>query len=215
MINKNDILKLQTRRKIYDCIKKNPGLHFSEISRKLDVPKTTLIYHLKYLEKLEIVISKTEQGYKRYYIKQTVGAKDKEILNILRQEIPLRIVLLLLTPGPADIFKNKETYEKLIETYEAWERTYSKRELIEFTKYWGGGTYVFHIHKHRTTVSFHIDNLCCRIRFFQSDKVYAGTNGFVGRPCYFVGVVLVIALGSGEYKIRPYGDIGNQPTVDV
>lgn len=159
MINKNDILKLQIRNEIYNFIQKNPGLHFRELSRKLNIPKTTLIYHLHYLEKLDIVISKTVQGYKRFYIKEKVGIKDKEIINILRQEIPLRIVLLLMTPGPAYIFKDKETYKKLIETYEAWERTYSKNELIEFTKYWGGEKDIFHIHKHRTTVSFHLQKL--------------------------------------------------------
>ena len=51
MISKKNILKLEIRRKIYDFVDKNPGLHVREISRRMDIPINTLIYHIKYLKK--------------------------------------------------------------------------------------------------------------------------------------------------------------------
>ena len=46
---RNVILELEKRRKIYNYILTNPGLHFNEIVRGLQIPKTTLEYHLNYL----------------------------------------------------------------------------------------------------------------------------------------------------------------------
>ena len=104
MISKEDILKLETRRNIYDFILKNPGLHLREISRRANIPLGSLNYHLNFLNKNELIVTKYDPRYLRYYVKQTVGKKDKEIINLLRQEIPLRIVILLLCPGPAHIY---------------------------------------------------------------------------------------------------------------
>ena len=99
MITKDDIFKLQTRRKIYDFINKYPGLHLREISRRSNIPLGSLRYYIKSLDKYGLIVIKTDHKFKRYYVNQTVGEKDKELLNILRQDIPLRVILMLLTPG--------------------------------------------------------------------------------------------------------------------
>ena len=44
-------LKLETRRKIYTHILKAPGLHEREISRVLNIPLSTLDYHIQFLNK--------------------------------------------------------------------------------------------------------------------------------------------------------------------
>jgi predicted transcriptional regulator len=93
----NEILELETRRKIYELITKNPGLHFSKIADMLHLRLSLVEYHLLYLEKNKIIISVKEKGYKRYYVEGTkIGVEDKKILSLLRQEIPLRIVLFLI-----------------------------------------------------------------------------------------------------------------------
>jgi len=92
----DDALELNTRRKIYDLVTKNPGLHLSRIAELLNMRISLAEYHLIYLEKNQVVIAVRELGYTRYYIKGEVGTENKRILALLRQEIPLKIVLFLL-----------------------------------------------------------------------------------------------------------------------
>ena len=103
-------LELEIRRKIYDLLEKNPGLHLSKISEILKLRISHVEYHLIYLEKNEIINTAKEKGYKRYYIaKSQVGTQEKKILSLLRQEIPLKIVLILLKKSKAkhgDIIKD-------------------------------------------------------------------------------------------------------------
>lgn len=104
------ILKLEKRRKIYNYILKNPGVHLSELSKKLDIPKTTLFYHLNYLKKHELVLVKTVDRFSRYYGISKVGEKNKKIFVILRQEIPCKIMLYLILhkefPSQVEISKH-------------------------------------------------------------------------------------------------------------
>ena len=89
-------LELETRKKIYNYISKHPGLHLNELSRKLSIPISTINYHLNYLKKMGIVITKPNGKYLRYFIAEKIGTQEKEIINFLRQDMPLKIVLFLL-----------------------------------------------------------------------------------------------------------------------
>jgi predicted transcriptional regulator len=48
------------------------------------------------LEKHDLITVDKEGGYKRCYVKGKIGLRDKRILSVLRQEIPLKIVMFLL-----------------------------------------------------------------------------------------------------------------------
>ena len=96
MISKENLLALKTRRQIYNFVLKNPGLHLREISRRIKIPKSTLTYHIKYLKKQDLIKEKLESGYKRIYIKDKIGTHDREILNLLRQEVPFKIFLYMI-----------------------------------------------------------------------------------------------------------------------
>ena len=88
---------LRTRRKIFDLIARNPGLHLSRIAELINIRVSLAEYHLKYMERDELITSIKEKGYKRYYIMDSsVGVKDKQIISLFRREIPLKIVLFLL-----------------------------------------------------------------------------------------------------------------------
>jgi len=88
---------LRTRRKIYDLISKNPGLHLSKIAEILNIRISLAEYHFQQMEKDKLITAIKERGYKRYYVEDSeVGTKDKKILSLFRQEIPLKIVLFLL-----------------------------------------------------------------------------------------------------------------------
>lgn len=89
----NTILEFKRRREIYDFISQNSGLHMRDISRKLNVPFTSLKYHLNYLEKKGFIISRDDGKYSRYFISLEIGEKEKRILNCLRKRTTLHIIL--------------------------------------------------------------------------------------------------------------------------
>jgi predicted transcriptional regulator len=91
-----EVSELETRRRIYDLIVKNPGLHLSKISELLNMRISLVEYHVIFLERNKIISSVKETGFVRYYIAGESGIKDKKILSLLRREIPLKIVLILL-----------------------------------------------------------------------------------------------------------------------
>ncbi len=89
-------LKLEARKKTFEAIEDNPGLHLRELERKLDIPLGTIRYHLRVLEKRELVIVRTEGKYKRYYAKGDIDRSDKDRLAVLRKELPRTIILFLM-----------------------------------------------------------------------------------------------------------------------
>jgi predicted transcriptional regulator len=92
----SDSQELDRRRIIYDCIAQHPGVNLSKIAELLQLSTQLVDYHLLYLEKHELITIEKEGGYKRCYAKGKIGLKDKRILSVLRQEIPLKIVMFLL-----------------------------------------------------------------------------------------------------------------------
>ena len=91
-----NILQLDARREIYDFILKYPGLHVREISRRLKVPFTTLQYHLRSLEKRELVKIRIDGKYRRYYVSFMIGRKEKDIISLLHKKTPRSIIFYLL-----------------------------------------------------------------------------------------------------------------------
>jgi DNA-binding MarR family transcriptional regulator len=89
----NTILEFKRRQEIYEFISQNSGLHMRDISRKLNVPFTSLKYHLNYLEKKGFIISRDDGKYSRYFISLEIGEKEKRILTCLRKRTTLHIIL--------------------------------------------------------------------------------------------------------------------------
>jgi predicted transcriptional regulator len=97
---KDEILENENRRKIYEAIEASPGIHLRELQRILNMPLTTLEYHLSYMGHRKIIYSETDTHYKRYYAKP-LGEEDKKVLSALRQKRLREIVLFVLTNGKA------------------------------------------------------------------------------------------------------------------
>ncbi|MDI6855847.1 MAG: winged helix-turn-helix transcriptional regulator [Candidatus Thermoplasmatota archaeon] len=92
-----ELLLLESRRKIYRVIESNQGIHLREISRILGMHLSLVEHHLNYMAKHELINAIEEGGYKRYYTgKEIIGARDKRVLALLRQKMPLKIVLFIL-----------------------------------------------------------------------------------------------------------------------
>ena len=88
-------LKLEVRKKIYNTIKRNPGLHFRELQRRVGIATGALQYHLDFLQKKHLVKSEKETKFIRYYlIRQQFD--DTELMSLLRQESIRRIMLFLM-----------------------------------------------------------------------------------------------------------------------
>ncbi|MCX6666049.1 MAG: winged helix-turn-helix transcriptional regulator [Euryarchaeota archaeon] len=112
---------LKTRQKIYDLVATNPGLHVSKLAEMLGMARSTAEYYLRLMEKDELVVIVKKEGYRRYYLADaSIGSQDKAVLALLRQEIPLKIVLFLLKHPNArhkDILTNLNITSPLLSYY--------------------------------------------------------------------------------------------------
>ena len=134
----NNLPDPEIQKKIYDLISKNPGLHLSKIAEMLNMRTSLAEYHLQKMEKNKLILSvKDGSGhYKRYYVEDSdIGTEDKRILALLRQEIPLRIVVYLL-------IKNKLRHKDLLKNLDIASSTLSfhinkliKNGIIEINTY--------------------------------------------------------------------------------
>lgn len=96
MTTEKPVLNIKTRREIYVHIKDNPGFHKRELSRVLKMPYSTLNYHLKYLIKQNLISKKRNNGYSRYYVKDSIGTEEKNIIDSLRQKIRKNIIFFMM-----------------------------------------------------------------------------------------------------------------------
>lgn len=91
----NKILELNSRKTVYDLVKKHPGCHFRDLERKSKIPASSLKYHLNYLSRYGL-ISEQKDGIKIRYFTEEFNSQNKVLLSLLRQESIRRILLFLL-----------------------------------------------------------------------------------------------------------------------
>ena len=99
----------EIRKKIYALVEENPGVNLTVIAEMLEIRISLAEYHLLALEKNNSVVSVKEFGHKRFYVKSNeLQLGEMKLLALLRQELPLKIVLLLLKHSH---FQHKELLE--------------------------------------------------------------------------------------------------------
>jgi len=95
----NQILENENRRKIYQIIESNPGIHLRALERRLDIPLSTIDYHLNYMVRRKIISREPSQNgdgrLTRYYT-QPFDDHEKRILAALRQKRFREIVFYIL-----------------------------------------------------------------------------------------------------------------------
>lgn len=93
------------RRRILALVHDYPGLHLRELQRRAETSAMLVEYHLNVLERLSLVTSTEEGGYRRFFpargARTPLGKTEKTWLGLLRQQIPFGIVLHLLEHGSA------------------------------------------------------------------------------------------------------------------
>src|SRR2546421_6974692 len=107
-----EILSVKTRKDLYDFVRKNPGFHLRELSRALNLSITLADYHLRFLEKHELITSAMDGEYKRLYPQSTPGQPEprpaltdaeRHILAFLRQPEPLEVIDFLIGRAAANL----------------------------------------------------------------------------------------------------------------
>ncbi len=101
--------ELTTRRKIYEEILLNPGLHFRELQARLNMPTGVLEYNLGVLERDGIIVSKMDGRYRRLFPNTAMTRDERRIMSLLRSKIGRRIVIFLIENGKTkhgDLAKN-------------------------------------------------------------------------------------------------------------
>lgn len=111
MTKKDD--KPTVRLLVHETVRRYPGIHVRGLERALKVSAPLVQYHLRRLEEEGFVESHEQGGYVRYYPTGKtetirVTEKDLPLVGLLREEVPLHVVLLLLDHGP-------QTHAQLVE----------------------------------------------------------------------------------------------------
>ncbi len=92
-------LELESRRRIYDYLLQNPGVHLRRIGQALGMSTGMLSYHLMYLERAGMLKSESDGHRKRYFIARAFMEAQRRIMGLLRQDVPRRIVVDILLHG--------------------------------------------------------------------------------------------------------------------
>ena len=109
LAKRDDLLELDTRRRIFEVVERFPGLHLSEIARRTELETNHAKYHLEYLEKHGLVSSRKEGGYWVFFPRtegelgnrEVLDRADKGRLALLRRPVPLHVAVLLLNESEA------------------------------------------------------------------------------------------------------------------
>lgn len=94
-VKANNLLKNAKRKEILETIRENPGIHFREVMRELDMKQGVLSYHLNKLEKAELVKSRQDGMYRRFFLYDS-RADIRIDLSDLQVEI---LLLIRKRPG--------------------------------------------------------------------------------------------------------------------
>ena len=115
---RDDLLKIKMRSIIYRFILENPGLHFRELGRRLNIPRSTLGYHLNYLKKQGLTITKKDYKYSRYFISEDISKSEKTILSIIRAEAARDVLLyiwIMVVASRTEIAKELDKHPTTVE----------------------------------------------------------------------------------------------------
>ena len=99
--NVTSVLLHPLRRQIYSMVVQTPGANFSRISEILQTSNSTLLWHLKRLEKSGYLKSVKLSGKRVYYPASLRSERAEEIIQILSNDTAKKIFLFILN-NPKD-----------------------------------------------------------------------------------------------------------------
>lgn len=84
------------REDILRCVRDHPGIHLRGVERRTGLPLGQVLYHLDRLERMGLVASHRDSGFRRYFAPDAISRSEKPILSALHHHVPRRLVLALL-----------------------------------------------------------------------------------------------------------------------
>jgi DNA-binding transcriptional ArsR family regulator len=90
-IKRDRLLDHETRQRIFDFIKENPGTYYSQIRKDLDLAHGVVTHHLNMMETQELVFSKQDRQFRRFYVDglykdaPMVTGVQKKVLDEIRR----------------------------------------------------------------------------------------------------------------------------------
>jgi len=90
-LKKEKLLEHETRQRIIDHIRQNPGTYYTEIQKDLGLAHGVLTHHLNMLETQELIFSKQDRQFRRFYVEgmhsngPMVTGSQKLILEAIRK----------------------------------------------------------------------------------------------------------------------------------
>ncbi len=108
--DRNVILELDSRRKVFDLVCGCPGIHFRDIQKRAGASNGALSYNLDQLLKTGLLVISRDGEFSRYYPNKGFADEDKRrALEILRRKTYRQIIMSLLENGAC---KNGELSHK-------------------------------------------------------------------------------------------------------
>lgn len=84
------------RADILAVVMSTPGIHLRSVERETSLPLGQVLYHLDRLERMGLLVSARDAGFRRYYPARDVGRGEKRYLAALRTEAQRHAILALL-----------------------------------------------------------------------------------------------------------------------
>ena len=88
-----------TRERIHDYVAANPGIHFNELTRALDLAPGQVQYHIRKLKRSEAVVEEPLYGRTHYYTPE-YDDFERGALAVARRETARDVLVTLLINGP-------------------------------------------------------------------------------------------------------------------
>jgi predicted transcriptional regulator len=92
---KDAVLANLRRKKIYNFVRRNPGLHLRELQRRLMIPLSSLEHHINYMIRHNILYKEKDGRYVRYFAGQSTK-EERKLISAIRHEKLREIVLIIL-----------------------------------------------------------------------------------------------------------------------
>lgn len=94
----DDPLALETRRRLYEAVRRAPGSGAREAQRAAETGWGETVYHLERLTEAGL-LHRERSGHQDHYFVATVPLADRRLLGLLRSASARRLVLALLEQG--------------------------------------------------------------------------------------------------------------------
>lgn len=88
------------RRRVRDHVRDNPGVHFNELVRELNIATGQAQYHLRRLGRNDEVVAERIRG-RTHYFDPEYDAWERRVLSLYRRETARELITHLLEDGPA------------------------------------------------------------------------------------------------------------------